>query len=61
MLRTPQLFSKQAELVELGEFFLVLIHHGYTIIDRATGTVGVPLATRGMITMPQYNLAIECK
>ena len=34
---------------------------GYTIIDRATGTVGGPLASGAMIATPQHNLAIECK
>lgn len=34
---------------------------GYLIIDRASGTVAVPLATGGFIAAPQHNLAIECK
>lgn len=33
---------------------------GYNIIDRASGTVGVPM-DGGTMMVPQYNLAIECK
>jgi len=33
---------------------------GYTIIDRATGVVAVPVSG-GFIAAPQHNLAIECK
>jgi len=33
---------------------------GYTIIDRASGTVAVPVQG-GFIAAPQHNLAIECK
>lgn len=35
---------------------------GYNIIDRASGTVGIPgSGGRGMLIAPQHNLAIECK
>lgn len=34
---------------------------GYNIIDRATGTVGVPLQGGGTIMVPEHSLAIECK
>lgn len=34
---------------------------GYNIIDRASGTVAVPLSGGGFIAAPQHNLAIECK
>jgi hypothetical protein len=34
---------------------------GYNIIDRATGTIGVPMQGGGTIMTPEYNLAIECK
>jgi hypothetical protein len=34
---------------------------GYTIIDRSTGTVGVPMQGGGTMIVPQYGLAIECK
>lgn len=34
---------------------------GYNIIDRASGTVGVPVRGGGMIVAPQHNLAVECK
>jgi hypothetical protein len=34
---------------------------GYNIIDRATGTVGIPMQGGGTIMAPEYNLAIECK
>lgn len=33
---------------------------GYTIIDRASGTVAVPVSG-GIVATPQHNLAIECK
>ncbi len=33
---------------------------GYNIIDRASGTVGVPMQG-GTMMAPQHNLAIECK
>jgi len=33
---------------------------GYTIIDRASGTVGIPMNDGTMMAM-QHNLAIECK
>ena len=33
---------------------------GYTIIDRASGTVGVPMNGGTMMAL-QHNLAIECK
>lgn len=33
---------------------------GYTIIDRASGTVGVPVSG-GVMLAPQHSLAIECK
>lgn len=33
---------------------------GYTIIDRASGTVAVPV-NGGIMAAPQHNLAIECK
>lgn len=34
---------------------------GYSIIDRASGTVAVPVSGGGFIAAPQHNLAIECK
>ncbi len=34
--------------------------NGYTIIDRATGTVGIPM-NGGTMMAPQHSLAIECK
>ena len=34
---------------------------GYTIVDRAYGTVAVPVPGGGMLVAPQHNLAIECK
>lgn len=33
---------------------------GYSIVDRSTGTVGVP-TSGGMMIAPQNTLAIECK
>lgn len=33
---------------------------GYTIVNLASGTVGVPV-NGGTIMAPEYNLAIECK
>lgn len=38
-----------------------LCPNGYTIIDRASGTVAVPTTGGGVIAAPQHNLAIECK
>jgi hypothetical protein len=34
---------------------------GYTIVDRRSGTIAVPVAGGGMMAAPQHNLAIECK
>ncbi len=34
--------------------------NGYTIVDRASGMVAVPV-NGGIIAAPQHNLAIECK
>ena len=34
--------------------------NGYTIIDRASGTVGIPM-NGGTMMAPQHNIAIECK
>jgi hypothetical protein len=34
---------------------------GYNIIDRVTGTVGVPMQGGGTIMAPEHSLAIECK
>jgi hypothetical protein len=34
--------------------------NGYTIIDRASGTVAVPV-NHSIMAVPQHNLAIECK
>jgi len=34
--------------------------NGYTIIDRASGTVAVPV-NGSIMAAPQHNLAIECK
>ena len=34
---------------------------GYSIIDRATGTVAVPVYGGGTVAAPQHNLVIECK
>lgn len=34
---------------------------GYTVVGSETGTVGVPLATGGMLIAPRHTLAIECK
>lgn len=33
---------------------------GYIIIDRASGTLGVPM-NGGTMMAPQHNIAIECK
>jgi hypothetical protein len=33
---------------------------GYNIIDRASGTVAIPVQG-GFMAAPQHNLAIECK
>ena len=33
---------------------------GYTIIDRASGTVAVPI-NGSFMAAPQHNIAIECK
>ena len=33
---------------------------GYTIIDRASGTLGVPMSG-GTVMIPQHQMAIECK
>jgi len=33
---------------------------GYTIIDRASGVIGVPMQG-GTMMAPQHSLAIECK
>ncbi|KAB2869544.1 MAG: hypothetical protein F9K36_16650 [Burkholderiaceae bacterium] len=35
--------------------------NGYNIIDRASGTVAVPVYGGGIVAAPQHNLAIECK
>lgn len=37
-----------------------LCPHGYIIIDRASGTVAIPVNGSIMAT-PQHNLAVECK
>ena len=37
-----------------------LCPNGYTIIDRASGFVAVPV-NGGVMAAPQHNLAIECK
>ena len=34
---------------------------GYTIIDRASGTVAVPVYGGSIMAAPQHYLAIECK
>jgi hypothetical protein len=34
--------------------------NGYTIIDRASGTVAIPI-NGSIMAAPQHNLAIECK
>lgn len=34
---------------------------GYSIIDRASGTVAVPVSGGGFIAAPKRSLAIECK
>lgn len=34
---------------------------GYSIIDRTTGTLGMPVQGGGTIMVPQHSLAIECK
>ncbi len=34
---------------------------GYNILDRASGTVAVPVSGGGIIAAPQHNLAVECK
>ncbi len=34
---------------------------GYNIIDRASGTVAVPVSGGGIIAAPQHHLAVECK
>jgi hypothetical protein len=33
---------------------------GYTVIDRASGTVAIPVQG-GIMAAPQHNLAIECR
>ena len=37
-----------------------LCPNGYTIIDRASGTVAVPI-NGSIVAAPQHNIAIECK
>lgn len=34
---------------------------GYNIIDRASGTVAIPVTGGGILAAPQHNLAVECK
>ena len=34
---------------------------GYVIIDRATGTIAVPVYGSGTIATPEHTLVIECK
>ena len=34
---------------------------GYTIIDRASGTVAVPTKGGGIMAAPSHHLAIECR
>lgn len=34
---------------------------GYSIIDRASGTVAMTTSTGALLAAPQHNLAIECK
>ena len=34
---------------------------GYNIVDNASGTVAVPLASGGFIAAPDHTLTIECK
>ena len=34
---------------------------GYNIVDRASSTVAIPLATGGILASPQHTLTIECK
>lgn len=38
----------------------VVCPNGYTIIDRASGTIAVPI-NGSIMAAPQHNLAIECK
>ena len=33
----------------------------YNIIDRASGTVAIPVTGGGILAAPQHNLAVECK
>ena len=35
--------------------------NGYDIIDRASGTVAIPVYGGGIVAAPQHTLAIECK
>lgn len=34
---------------------------GYSIVDRASGTVGIQMSGGGTLITPQHSLAIECK
>ncbi len=34
---------------------------GYSILDRASGTVAMTTSTGALLAAPQHNLAIECK
>lgn len=34
---------------------------GYVVVDRASGTVAIPMSGGGFMAAPQHNLAIECK
>lgn len=34
---------------------------GYNIVDRASGTVAVPVYGGGFIAAPRHSLTIECK
>ncbi len=38
-----------------------LCPNGYAIVDRASSTVAVPLATGGFIAAPQQTLTVECR
>ena len=34
--------------------------NGYSIVDRASGTIAIPVSG-GIMAAPEYNLAVECK
>jgi hypothetical protein len=34
---------------------------GYSLVDRASSTVALPLATGGFVAAPQQTLTVECR